>query len=148
MTTFEWTDRDGETHEIVPETEWTNYGDVNPRDHGGRFVRWTGRYWVVHETRPPETLPDGLSETEHLVMTGYVDPEEIWVDGDPDHGPTDWLAETIESVHGYSSFESAMLEVPVGYWIADWLAYHGDAGEYWVDDQEWTDWLDSEGIQL
>ncbi len=146
MTVYTLTDRDDETHEIVPETGWVNYGDVNPRDHGGRFVRFDRRAWEVIETRPPESMPDGLSETRHLVEYGYVHDEQIWVDGDPDAGPTDWLERTIHEVHGVESYTQAMLEYPVEYWVADWLAYHGGGRDDWVEDDEWTDWLESEGI--
>lgn len=146
MTVFAWTDREGETHGIEPETDWVNYGDVNPRAHGGRFIKFDGSAWELIETRPPDTLPDGLTTDEHLVQYGYVYPEDIWIDGDPDEGPTDWLERTIHEVHGYDSYEQAMLEAPVEYWVADWLSYYGGGRDEFIPDSNWNTWLENRGI--
>lgn len=146
MTTFEWTDRDGETHEIVPETGWKNYGDAHPQDWGGLFVRWDGISWEVIGTRPPAELPDGLSETEHMVEETLVWPEDVWVDGDPDAGPTSLTQRCIDALATLESYGQALLEQPPEYFAAEHVRYHGGRSTEWVDDAEYQTWLDDMGI--
>jgi hypothetical protein len=146
MTVFEYTDRDGETHEIRPSTDWVNHGDVNPRDHGGRFIKWTGSMWAVIETRPPGMLPDGLSTDQHMIEEIAVYPSDMWVGGDPDNGPTDFLQDRIGVMAGYDSYPQAMLETAPEYWVVEYISYHGGSRTDWVEDDDWNDWLDGRGI--
>lgn len=65
--------------------EWVNYGDVNPQKHGGIFVKWTNGHWHIIETR-------GSYMNHH-----YIDPNDVWVEGEPLNGFTDWAADQLES---------------------------------------------------
>jgi len=72
----------------IPEN-WQNYGDVNPERHGGLFVVWERDMWHCIETRHHADLPDGISEDEHMFEHVWIEPMDIWIDGDPYQGFTD-----------------------------------------------------------
>jgi len=146
MTDLTYTDADGTVHDIQTSDEWVNYGDVHPRDHGGLFVRFDGRAWELIATRPPAALPDGITETEHMVEEAAVWPDDLFVDGDPDQGPTDFLADRIDELYGTESYEQVVVEETVGYYVAEWIRYYGGHDTDMVPDAQYTEYLNSRGI--
>lgn len=56
---------------------WTNYGDVNPIEHGGTFVKHDevigGRNYYAIKLTPME---DGT----WLVIDGYIDLDDSWIE--------------------------------------------------------------------
>ena len=74
-----------ENHYAYP-TEWQIYGDVNPERHGGIFVKWDRDMWEVIETHHYADLPKGLSENEHMFEHMWIEPMDIWVNGNPYNG--------------------------------------------------------------
>lgn len=59
---------------------WTNYGDVNPIEHGGMFVKYDeeigGRNYYVIQLTPLEDV-----DTEKwAVIDGYVDLDDDWIE--------------------------------------------------------------------
>jgi hypothetical protein len=148
MTDLTYTDADGTVHDIRTSDDWKNYGDVHPQDWGGLFVRWTGRFWDIVETHPPADLPDGLSETEHMIEQAAVYPDDLFIDGDPDQGPTEDLQRPIEALHGTDSYEQAVIETPIGYYAAEYIRYYGGHSTDWVDDAEYQTWLDDMEIDV
>lgn len=67
---------------------WVNFGDVNPEKHGGIFVTWDGDMWKV------VTTYGGIT-------THYVEPQDVWVDGNPENGFTDTFRGLIGGRHRY-----------------------------------------------
>jgi len=148
MTDLTYTDRDGTTHTVKTSDEWTNYGDVHPQAHGGLFVRWTGRSWDLIATRPPAALPDGITETEHMVEEAAVWPDDLFIDGDPDQGPTDFLQDRIDELYGTESYVQVVVEETLGYYVAEYLRYYGGHDTDMVPDDEYQEYLQARGIDL
>lgn len=70
------------------DTTWTNYGDVNPKKHGGRFVRWdSSGVWVVVVTW------DGS------IRRYEFEPQAVWVDGEPEKGFTSAMDRILTALH-------------------------------------------------
>lgn len=99
---------------------WENYGDVNPIDHGGMFVKHddqvSGRnYYVV-------SLQNFVDEGERkwLLIDGYIDLDDDWIEWesikatmDTDEGASDeWLACDVMHYYGThcSNSESEIIE--------------------------------------
>jgi len=77
--------------------KWQNYGDVNPERHGGIFVKWDRDMWHIVETRHYADLPKDLSENEHMFEHMWIEPMDIWVNGNPYEGFTDRMKSGFES---------------------------------------------------
>lgn len=72
--------------------EWINYGDVNPEIHGGMWVKRDGSMWqVVHNRNLKEDGPEGMIQDgkHQMIETYWFEPQDVWIDGDPDKGFTD-----------------------------------------------------------
>jgi len=74
--------------------EWINYGDVNPEPHGGAWVKWDDRaeMWHVVTNHNLRTMgPEGMiRDGEHQLVEEYwIEPHDVWIDGDPDEGFAD-----------------------------------------------------------
>lgn len=68
-----------------PPESFVNFWDMNPRIHGGRFIRWTGDRWVAHRSDPI----DESGEEATVRWERYtIEPDDIWVD--PDNPMTDF----------------------------------------------------------
>lgn len=132
--------------EYEPNDEWVNYGDVNPFDHGGTFVKWVGDMWKVVETTPPDAIPEC---DKHLFQVYHFEPADLFVDGDPENGPTDAFESIIDALSNVSGFDNAMVDFDLEYFVADMMHYTGqqDRGT-WVDDTEEAYWseLEEHGI--
>jgi len=61
-----------------PPEAWANYWDMNPVEHGGKFITWTGSDWNVVEVTPPSAWPG----PEHIVERYTFGPREVWTDPD------------------------------------------------------------------
>lgn len=82
-------------------TEWENYGDVNPEQHGGMFIRWEGNGWHVIETRKlgvdvPEDI--GPPDATHVVFDYYFYPDDVFVGENPSNGLTDNMMRIVEAL--------------------------------------------------
>jgi len=66
--------------------EWQNYGDINPERHGGIFVKWDRDMWHIVETTHYADIHQSVSENEHMFSHMYVEPMDIWVNGNPYEG--------------------------------------------------------------
>lgn len=73
-----------------PHTEWRNYGDFNPEEHGGLFIRWDtdNTSWEVVHTQNSHSLTEDRTEEDQLVRTLTVNPSLIWED--PTNSETDY----------------------------------------------------------
>jgi hypothetical protein len=78
-------------------TEWQNYGDVNPERHGGIFVKWDRDMWEVIETRHYADIHDSVSENQHMFEHMWIEPMDIWVNGNPYNGFTDRMLSGLDS---------------------------------------------------
>ena len=91
---------DGPT-EHDPDTfpsEWINYGDVDPVVHGGAWIRRDGGMWqVVANYNLRENGPEGMiRDGEHqMVQTYWFEPQDVWIDGDPDKGFSETFKKSI-----------------------------------------------------
>ena len=142
MTQFTYTDRDGQELVIEPEETWTNYGDMNPRIHGGRWVRWEGDMWHIITTTHPHDLPTDFTETEHLIEHTWVEPEDVFEGGNPDEGPTDTLASIIDSLHRCSGYVNALVDFSIEYFVADYTFWIHSSRDDMVDDTEYWNYLE------
>lgn len=83
-----------------PADQWLNYGDANPRVHGGRFVTWTGDGWRMIETRDlQEVGPQGMIQGDDrwLFEDYYIEPADVFVDGEVENGLTDAMKKILAS---------------------------------------------------
>lgn len=137
--------------------EWENYGDVHPRRHGGRFVRWENGMWHVIETRHPDDLPAGMVDGEHLVDHQWVEPHDVFVDGDPEQGFTDHMKSVLESLDATHLDPDTYPDEPdgeyapefhdrVAYYVVDLTQYVGDHRDEYPDDADYWDHLAEYGI--
>lgn len=81
--------------------EWTNYGDANPRIHGGRWVRWEDDHWHLIETRDlKEAGPEGMiQDGERYMIEDYVIyPDDVFAGGEPKNGLTDAMKGVLDSL--------------------------------------------------
>ena len=78
-------------------TEWENYGDVNPERYGGLFVKWDKGMWHLIETTHYADLPKFLSENEHMFSHMYIEPQDVWKNGNPYKGFTDRMLKELKS---------------------------------------------------
>lgn len=112
---------DGEEFPTVTKTDdWLNYGDANPEIHGGRFVKWDsdGGYWKVVETLPwGDILPEKEEEDGHMVQINWIYPEDLFVDEEPEKGPTEAFKSVLDSLSiGYLE---ALTDYRIEYFVAD-----------------------------
>jgi len=83
-----------------PSTEWVNYWDMHPVDHGGKFVRWNSDRdrWKVVEVTPPSAHP--LDPNLYLVETFSFGPKDVWEDpGDPLTEWSDSMVAVTDALH-------------------------------------------------
>lgn len=81
----------------IPE-EWINIGDANPERHGGIFVRWKGDMWHIIQSRHFADLPKGISDQEHMFEHMWMEPMDIFENGEDIYGGLDpWAKKQLES---------------------------------------------------
>jgi len=91
-----------------PSTEWVNYWDHNPVDHGGTFVRWDDdrECWEVVEVTPPSAHP--MDERTYIVSEHTFHPPNVWDDpDDPLTGWSDGMASEIDALHDSPHYPNA-----------------------------------------
>ena len=94
---------------FTPSEEWVNWGDVNPKDHGGSFVRWDSDY---EKWRVVVTLSDEGGQT---VWTYDVYPDDIWKNPKtPNTELTDYATKIAEGYQWFSgsAYDYEMLQDP------------------------------------
>jgi len=130
MTELTYTDRNGEMITVEPSTEWINYGEI--------FVKWDGDMWHIIETHQ--------GEDSKLYFTEYwVEPADLFVNGDPDNGPTEYLKSEIDSLLNVTSYENALVDFDIEYFtVGITHRIHGDTSV--VDESEYWDTLEMKGI--
>lgn len=77
--------------------EWHNFGDINPKRHGGLFVKWDRDMWQIIKTTHYQDLPNGMTDNEFMFEQIYMEPMDIWKDGKPENGFTDWAIDELEN---------------------------------------------------
>lgn len=119
--------------------EWVNLGDMNPEDHGGHFIKWKGDMWHVVITTHEDVLPEGMMEGKsQMVEDLFLEPMDVWVNGNPSEGFTDAALWDINGLNSMSQPETT--------WDIDGLlstiavglpAYaHYNRRTYYVDEDE------------
>ena len=78
-------------------TQWENHGDINPERHGGLFVKWDNGMWHMIETTHYADLPEFLSENEHMFSHMYIEPQDVWENGNPYNGFTERMLKELKS---------------------------------------------------
>lgn len=145
--TLEYTDRDGNTITIEPNTEWTNYGDVNPQLHGGRWVRFERDMWHIIETVSHHDLPDGMVDNEHLVQHTWVEPMDLFEGGNPDNGPTDTFSDILNQFSHVDGYVNALVDFDIEYFVADFTHYVHSNREDYPNDSNYWDYLEQFDIE-
>lgn len=84
--------------------EWVNFGDANPELHGGLFLRWDRDMWQLVETRHPGDLPEGFDG--QYVSEYYIEPEDVWVNGNPSEGFTEEMVSEFETLTSHQQPET------------------------------------------
>lgn len=136
-----------------PET-WENYGDANPDRHGGVWVRWDGGEWEVIETRPLADMdPDrDVDDPGQFVRFLDVQPQDIFVDGDPSKGYTDDAQYVVDTLSGANEIpEGLAVDGRVGWFVAAFATSgrHGSHGHRERELESWDDYwqmLESFGV--
>lgn len=92
----------------LPST-WRNYGDANPRVHGGRFLKHkdldssAGCKFTLLVTTDLETQgPSGMiQDDERYMIEEYtIYPDDVWEDGDPEKGWSEAMKGRIDTLQG------------------------------------------------
>lgn len=128
--------------------EWANYWDLNPVEHGGKFVRFYDDHWVIVEVTPPSALPrdfgeDGLDT--YLVDVLWVYDDEVWIDPeDPLTHVTGTMRDILDSLNdGHHLPNAPPFLGNIDYYVADMTHYisdgdhttfsieEGDVDAYW-----------------
>lgn len=116
--------------------EWVNYGDANPFDHGGRFLKWDGSQWRLLVTTPPSGTPFD----DHLFEEYYFGPRDVWMD--PNDPWTDFTDDMKTALKALGADHHLPVAPPflkqVDYYVVD-LMYHtrmNPGDEYVTDDPE------------
>jgi len=68
--------------------EWQNYGDCNPERHGGLFTTWNNDMWKIIETTHYADIHDSVSKNQHRFTIMFMEPMDIWKNGNPLEGFT------------------------------------------------------------
>lgn len=83
---------------------WKNFGDADPREHGGRFLKfeeeeYTSDHWTLVITTDMEghSLVEG-SDDRYLFQEWFIEPDMVWVDGDPEKGFTEEMQDEVNEV--------------------------------------------------
>jgi len=134
--------RDGETIDDVPgypenvetPTEWVNYGDCNPFDHGGCWVKWTGDDWKVVRTSPPQNFPEDMCQGNHALETFRYSKRDVWDGGDPERGFSDRAKEYADSAHGDLGPIQIIVDDQVAWLIGGFAIY-----EEFTDPDRWIE---------
>lgn len=128
--------------DIELHTDWVNYGDVNPREHGGGFIRWDPDLHAFRliVTNPPSTMPEDYCIGRHRVVVRVVGLDDLFVGGDPSNGPTDVLEGIIESLSNVDGFDNAMTDFDLRYFVYDFRYNVRTAHPDWVTDTEEDYW--------
>jgi hypothetical protein len=78
------------TNQIQYPQEWTNVGDTNPERYGGLFIKRKASGWLIIETRHYADIHDSVSENQYQFMHKLLENDEVWVNGNPYKGFTEW----------------------------------------------------------
>lgn len=137
-----------------PADTWVNFWDVNPVEHGGKFIKWDAdsEMWEVIEVTPPSAWP----EDEHILERHWFEPADVWVDPDnPLTGFTSAMLDILESLSDEHHLPNAepFLE-NVTYYVADLTHYMRTddrsetflAGEHGEDVEAYWEKLESWGV--
>lgn len=121
-----------------PSTEWVNYGDVNPKIHGGRFVRWDGSMWHIIETRNlQEVGPQDMIRNGEKFMFSYTaaEPYDVWDDpSDPWTEFSDEMGSILSSLgDGHHLPNTEPFLSRIDYYVADFSHYYRGHDEYHAD---------------
>lgn len=145
--TFNYYDKAG--HEItIPTNEnWVNYGDLSPIQHGGCFVRWDspqGRWNVVY-TEHSDMFPEDIIPENHVVIHHmYVYDDDVFRNGNPQKGPTEWFLDEIDSLTNVNGYEHALMDFEIEYFVAG-IAMNRLSKEYFqpktIPESEYWDYL-------
>lgn len=130
--------------------EWNNYGDMNPEDHGGRFIKWTGGSWELIETSRSEDIAgeDFAEENgEHMIEHIYIYPDEVFIDGNPENGFTDTMHSIFDSLGMDRNLTPENPEIMdnLQYYLADFNYYIG-GNHYDFKDGDYWDIVESYGV--
>jgi hypothetical protein len=113
-----------ENDAFAPSETWANYWDVNPIEHGGEFIKWTGDMWKIVEVTPPSAWP----EDAYIVSVIWAEPMDVWEDpDDPLTDFTDDMKSILDSLGDDHHLPNAppLLE-RITYYVADFTHYIGD----------------------
>jgi len=149
MSVATYTDNDGNTLEITPNDEWINYGDVNPKIHGGVFIRWDPdmSMWHIIETRHGLDMPDGyISDSEIEITEYYAELQDLFENGDPDNGPSDYLEREINALSCVPNYENALIDHNIEYFLHGLTHWqHGEQPDK-IDESDYWQTLEKKGI--
>jgi len=149
MSVLTYTDKDSNELEIQPNTEWENWGDANPKIHGGMFIQWDNDHWHIIETIHGSVLPDGYISDDMVEIRDYwAYPDELFESGDPNNGPTDYFKSEIEQLSRVSGYENALVDFDIEYFLSGITSYyHTDRTEH-IDESDYWDKLTEYGIPV
>jgi hypothetical protein len=131
----------GEPMTVDLPDDWVNYGDVNPRKHGGMFATFAADGVQVIETRPPNQLPDDMATDEHLVWERYLYYGDVLDHTGDETKAEDVLKKELSALHDTDDLLQAAMDarLPMALvWASSRYHAHRD---HFVPDSEYTDAL-------
>jgi hypothetical protein len=108
-------------------SEWVNYGDVNPERHGGIFVKWDNDMWHIIETTHFADLPKGMSDNEHMFTHMFMEPMDIWTNGNPTKGFTERAMKELQSFNNMGFDPLNPGEIPEGESYQEYVEWYMDS---------------------
>lgn len=112
---------------------WKNYGDVSSREHGGRFLKFeegeysTPDHWTLVTTNDMEghgMMED--SEDRYMFEEWVIEPDMVWVDGEPSKGFTDSMQDAADALQD----DIDPQDIEQVEWVIPDLAFHIRAQGY------------------
>jgi len=135
------TDSNSDIETIELPDEWVNYWDINPQQHGGLFTQFRDGHFRVIETVPPQELPNGLTEHEHMVHDYHCYYSDYIHQSDDGDCAQDMLQREISSLSNATDLLQVAVDGRLGSCLA-WAAVREPCPYTdWVSDDRYAEHL-------
>jgi len=135
------TDSNNDSIDVEVPDEWVNYWDADPKQHGGLFTQFRDGHFRVIETVPPQELPNGLTEHEHMVHDYHCYYSDYIHQSDDGDCAQDMLQREISSLNNATDLLQVAVDGRLGSCLA-WAAVREPCPYTdWVSDDRYAEHL-------
>jgi len=135
------TDSNGDSIDVELPDDWVNYWDLNPQQHGGLFTQFRDGSFRVIETVPPQELPNGLTEHEHMLHDYHCYYSDYIHQSDAGDCAQDMLKREISSLNNATDLLQVAVDGRLGSCLAWAAVRQPQAYTDWVADDRYTEHL-------